>query len=97
MPKLIQQNQASFMMGRSISNNLVIVQEIVHSLRNLKGRKIGMIFKVDPEKAYDRIRRDCLWETFLEVGLPPPFVDFNNYELCVFGYISSSLEWYENK
>lgn len=48
------------MICKSIFDNLVITQEVINSLNNLKGRKIGMILKIDLEKAYDKIQWDFL-------------------------------------
>lgn len=56
MPKLIGPSKASFIPGRLSSDNIVIVQEAVHSMRRKKGRKGWMLLKLDLEKAYDRIR-----------------------------------------
>lgn len=39
MPKLISPSQASFIPGRLSSDNIVIVQEAVHSMRRKKGRR----------------------------------------------------------
>lgn len=56
MPLLIGPAQASFIPGRLSTDNIVIVQEAVHSMRRKKGRKGWMLLKLDLEKAYDRIR-----------------------------------------
>ncbi|KAA3475887.1 tyrosine decarboxylase 1-like [Gossypium australe] len=54
-PKLISQEQAGFIAGRNIFDNIILAQEVIHSMRcNLKGRK-WMAIKLDLEKAYDRI------------------------------------------
>lgn len=37
-------------------DNIVVVQEAVHSMRRKKGRRGWMLLKLDLEKAYDRIR-----------------------------------------
>lgn len=65
MPKLIRPFQASFIPGRSTADNIIAVQEAVHTLSKRKGSKGGFILKVDLEKAYDRIE----WE-FLDKVLP---------------------------
>ncbi|KAA3466449.1 reverse transcriptase [Gossypium australe] len=41
MVKLISQNQSSFILGRDIVNNIIMAQEVVHSLRNFGGNKCG--------------------------------------------------------
>lgn len=55
MTKLIGPAQASFILGRLSTDNIVVVQEAVHSMRRKKGRKGWMLLKLDLEKAYDRI------------------------------------------
>ena len=70
MPKLIGPSQASFIPGRLSSDNIVIVQEAVHSLRRKKGRRGWMLLKLDLEKAYDRIRWDFLEDTLQAAKLP---------------------------
>ncbi|KAG7557811.1 Reverse transcriptase domain [Arabidopsis suecica] len=67
--KLIGPAQASFIPGRLSIDNIVVVQEAVHSMRRKKGRKGWMLLKLDLEKAYDRIRWDFLKETLGAAGL----------------------------
>ncbi|KAK5795009.1 hypothetical protein PVK06_036263 [Gossypium arboreum] len=66
--KLVSQNQASFVMGRNISDNIIVTQEVVHSMKNFKGKKFEMIFKIDLEKAYDKLRWDFLKEMLSTVS-----------------------------
>lgn len=47
--------QASFVPGRNIHDNIIIVNEMIHSMRRKRGNKGVMAIKVDLEKAYDRI------------------------------------------
>ncbi|KAG7567714.1 Ribonuclease H domain [Arabidopsis thaliana x Arabidopsis arenosa] len=67
--KLIGPAQSSFIPGRLSIDNIVLVQEVVHSMRRKKGRKGWMLLKLDLEKAYDRIRWDFLQETLEAAGL----------------------------
>lgn len=46
-----------------------MAQEVVHSLRNFRGNKYGMIMKIDLEKAYDRINWEFLRDTLLMAGI----------------------------
>lgn len=62
LPKLISQYQASFIAGRSTSNNIIVAQELIHSLSNRKSKKGGFILKIDLEKAYDHIDWEFLGE-----------------------------------
>lgn len=72
--KLIGPAQASFIPGRLSTDNIVLVQEAVHSMRRKKGRKGWMLLKLDLEKAYDRIRWDFLEDTLVAVGFSEDWV-----------------------
>lgn len=52
--KIVSPFQSSFIPSRSTNDNVIITQEILHTLRLKKGRKGGMVFKIDLEKAYDK-------------------------------------------
>lgn len=56
LPFLISNTQASFVPGRQITNNIVIMQEVLHTMRRKQGAKGYMDIKIDFEKAYDRLR-----------------------------------------
>lgn len=55
MSKLTNHFQSSFILGRSTTNNIVLAQEVLHSLRWRKGRRGSFILKVDLKKPYDQI------------------------------------------
>lgn len=61
--KLVNLFKASFVSGCQVVDNIIITQEIVHSIRRSKARKGGMMFKLDIEKAYDRVNWELLMET----------------------------------
>ncbi|XP_061352346.1 uncharacterized protein LOC133297248 [Gastrolobium bilobum] len=63
MDKIISPVQASFVPGRHIQDNIIIVQELIHSMHRMKGRKTFMAIKVDLEKAYDRLNWDFIQKT----------------------------------
>ena len=69
MDKLVGPAQASFIPGRLSMDNIVVIQEAVHSMRRKKGRSGWMLLKLDLEKAYDRIRWDFLEDTLKAAGL----------------------------
>lgn len=58
MPSLVAQNQCSFIQGRQGADNIIIVQEVFHSMLSMKDSKGVMAIKVDFEKAYDRLEWD---------------------------------------
>lgn len=55
LPDLIGPHQTSFVPGQHITENIIIAQEVVHSMRRKMGKKCFMAIKVDLEKAYDRL------------------------------------------
>lgn len=61
--KIVSPFQSSFIPGRSTNDNVIITQEILHTLRLKKGKRGGMVFKIDLEKAYDKISWAFLEET----------------------------------
>lgn len=54
--KVISKNQTAFIKGRNILEGVVTVHEIIHELK--RSKKKGIIFKIDFEKAYDKVRWD---------------------------------------
>ncbi|KAL4351331.1 hypothetical protein GQ457_06G022400 [Hibiscus cannabinus] len=71
MCKLIAPNQTSFLPGRNITENIIINQEIIHSMKSKSGQDGWMAVKIDLEKAFDRLRWDFISDTLFEAGLPP--------------------------
>ncbi|KAH9671615.1 putative ribonuclease H protein [Citrus sinensis] len=65
-----QRHVTSFVLGRHIIENVIVAQEIIHSMRNKGGKTNQMAIKVDLEKAYDRLSWDFIHETLREIGLP---------------------------
>lgn len=55
LPGLIALYQNSFVPGRQITDNIVAVQEVIHSMQTKKTGKQLMLIKLDLEKAYDRL------------------------------------------
>lgn len=56
MDKIISPYQAAFVLGRRGMDNIIIVQELIHSIGRFKGRKGYMAIKIDLEKAYDKMK-----------------------------------------
>ncbi|WCJ29423.1 LINE-1 retrotransposable element ORF2 protein [Euphorbia peplus] len=78
--KLILRNvvspiQSSFVPGRQITDNIIIMQEAVASFKKKTGVTGGMILKLDLEKAYDRINWDFLRDTLSVLGLPRSLIE----------------------
>lgn len=62
LPNLVGTEQASFVPGRNIIDNVVIVQEIIHSMRVSNSKKKFMAIIVDLDKAYDIVKWSFLRE-----------------------------------
>jgi hypothetical protein len=50
---LIHPIQASFISGRKASDNVIMVQEIIHSMSTSRSKVGTMALKIDLKKAYD--------------------------------------------
>lgn len=74
MPFLALPQQTSFIKGRSITDNIIIAQEVIHTMRLKQGKKGYMAIKVDLEKAFDRLRWDFIEHTLLEARIPHEIV-----------------------
>ncbi|KAJ0230616.1 Reverse transcriptase domain-containing protein [Hirschfeldia incana] len=89
MNKIIGPAQSSSLPGRLTTDNIVVVQEAVHSMRRKKGRKGWMLLKLDLEKAFDRIRWDFLEDTLQAAGFPDICIGW--IMQCVTGPLMSLL------
>lgn len=56
LPDLISLTQTTFVLSRQIGDNIVILQEILHTMCNKVGSKGTMVIKIGLEKAYDRLK-----------------------------------------
>lgn len=72
---MVSPNQGSFVSGHQITGNVIICQEVIHTLRMKKGKKGWIVMKTDLEKAYDRPEWGFISDTLNELGLPKKMVD----------------------
>lgn len=89
MPYIV--NQSSFVPGRSTIDNILVLQETIHSFKSLHDKKGYMIVKLDLEKAYDRLEWPFIMDTLQTLGLPERIQD------VIFHCISSanmSINWH---
>jgi ribonuclease HI/exonuclease III len=70
--KLISESQGGFVKGRHILDNVIQVQEAMHS-SNLRKEK-GMLIKLDMANAFDRVKLSYLYQVLLSFGFDPEFV-----------------------
>lgn len=58
------------MPGRNIYENIVVAQEMIHSMRRMRGKTGYFAIKVDLAKAFDRLSWSFISHALHEVGLP---------------------------
>lgn len=54
LPKIIFDNQGGFIQKREIIDNIILVQEAIHTSKANKEK--GMIMKIDMANAFDRVQ-----------------------------------------
>ncbi|XP_031103479.1 uncharacterized protein LOC116007017 [Ipomoea triloba] len=74
LPKIVGPFQSSFVLGRQISDNMLIYQEAMHTMRTKKGRCGYMAIKLDLEKVYDRLSWNFIEITLKDIGFSPSWV-----------------------
>ncbi|PKU72356.1 hypothetical protein MA16_Dca006356 [Dendrobium catenatum] len=88
IPKIISFNQMEFVKGRSIFDNILLAQEMVHDI-NAKITSGNLIYKLDITKAYDNLNWHFLYEILDLFGFKQPFIKLikNSIENCYFSVI----------
>ncbi|KAL4392029.1 hypothetical protein AHAS_Ahas03G0304200 [Arachis hypogaea] len=67
IPTLIANTQSSFVPGRVSADNILVVQEVVHTMRSRNQCKGLMAIKIDLEKAYDRLNWNFVVDTLKDM------------------------------
>lgn len=86
---LINPLQGSFIPGCRAIDNVIIVQEAVHSLKHKKGSAGSMVIKIDLEKAFDRLEWGFIRKMLLSFNFPTLWV--NLIMSCISSSSSSVL------
>jgi hypothetical protein len=74
---VVSPTQTAFMPGRNIMEGVVILHETIHELHTKK--KNGVIFKIDFEKAYDKVNWSFLQQTLRMKGFSPKWCRWVEY------------------
>ena len=71
-PSIIPENQGGLVQGTQIADNIILVQEVIHS--SITHREKGMAIKLDLANAFDRVNYEFLFQVMLRFGFDPGFV-----------------------
>eukprot|EP00253_Pinus_taeda_P033497 PITA_33497 len=72
LPSLISENQGGFIPKRQIIDNVILIQEAIHSSINRKER--GIIINLDTANAFDRVNHQFLAEVLRKFGISNKFI-----------------------
>ncbi|KAL4278019.1 hypothetical protein GQ457_03G016740 [Hibiscus cannabinus] len=76
LPHCILNTQATFVQGRAITDNILVAHELVHTLHTSVSRSSqGAVFKLDMEKAFDRVEWPFLKVVMLRLRFTLSWVD----------------------
>ena len=70
---IISPSQTAFMRGRNILEGVVILHETVHELH--RKNQSGVIFKIDFEKSYDKVRWNILFQMLWLKGFSRKWIE----------------------
>lgn len=76
LPSLISEVQTGFVKGRNITENIVITNEVVHSIRSNKVK--GMMIKLDFAKAFDSVKWSLLFQILHCLGFSERWIGWIN-------------------
>lgn len=75
LDKLISPMQTTFVLGRKGIDNMIIAQEIIHSLGKKSGKMGYMALKIDLKKAYDKLEWNFIKDMLIRANLPNDIID----------------------
>lgn len=67
LPSIISENQGGFVPGRQIADNVILIQEAIHS--SMARNEKGMIIKLDMANAFDRVNHAFLKAVMKKFGI----------------------------
>lgn len=73
MRMCVSRSQCAFLPGRDITENIILLREILHSFKQKHYKRPEFCLKVDLSKAFDRMNWDFLTEMLTLYGFPTRF------------------------
>jgi len=70
LSEIVSPLQSSFIPGRGTIDNAIVLQEFIYHMQKSKKKQGDVTYKLDLEKAYDRVDWDFLRDTLHYFGLP---------------------------
>lgn len=89
---MISPLQSSFIPGWGTTNNVILLQEIVHHMHKSKRRKDDLVLKLDLKKAYDWVDWDFLRNTLQLFGFPSGY-HFPGHAWHIIYFHLPFMEW----
>ncbi|KAL0393382.1 UNVERIFIED_CONTAM: Retrovirus-related Pol polyprotein from type-1 retrotransposable element R2 [Sesamum radiatum] len=88
LPRIIAPSQSGFVGGRLISDNILLAQELIHTLDE-KRRYENVVYKLDMAKAYDRVQWQFLYNVLRKMGFNEKWIQLvkNCIEQCWFSVL----------
>ena len=74
LPYLVPENQGGFVKGRKIWDNVILVQEAIHS--SMQNGDKGMVVKLDLANAFDRVNHNFLSQVMQRYGFAQGFINW---------------------
>jgi hypothetical protein len=81
LSKIISPFQTAFVPGRHIQDNSILSHEMLHSLKNKRGRGGLVAVNIDMEKAFDKMEWGCLIIIMEKLGFHPIWINW--IRICI--------------
>lgn len=75
MRNIISPNQAAFLKGRNITDNIILVRELIHSFGSTNYRDKSFILKANVNKAFDTVQWSFVFAATQAVNIPTKIIN----------------------